>query len=34
MLKNISYGGILFQVEPPLPVQPGYVREFPFFPDS
>ena len=31
ILKNISYGGILFQVEPPLPVQPGYVREFTFF---
>ena len=31
MLKNISYGGILFQVEPPLPVQPGQVREFSFF---
>ena len=31
VLKNISYGGILFQVEPPLPVQPGHVREFSFF---
>jgi hypothetical protein len=31
MLKNISYGGILFQVEPPLPVQPGHVREFSFY---
>ena len=31
MLKDISYGGILFQVEPPLPVQPGQVREFSFF---
>jgi hypothetical protein len=30
-LKNISYGGILFQVEPPLPVQPGHIREFSFF---
>jgi hypothetical protein len=30
-LKNISYGGVLFQVEPPLPVQPGDVREFSFF---
>jgi hypothetical protein len=30
-LKNISYGGILFQAEPPLPVQPGQVREFSFF---
>jgi hypothetical protein len=32
MLKNISYGGILFQVEPPLPVEPGQVREFYFYP--
>lgn len=32
MLKNISYGGILFQVEPPLPVKPGQVREFYFYP--
>jgi len=31
MLKNISYGGILFQAEPPLPVQPGHVREFSFY---
>jgi len=31
ILKDISYGGILFQVEPPLPVQPGNVREFSFF---
>jgi hypothetical protein len=31
MLKNISYGGILFQVEAPLPVQPGHVREFSFY---
>ena len=31
MLKDISYGGILFTVEPPLPVQPGYIREFSFF---
>ena len=31
MLKNISYGGILFQVEPRLPVQPGQVREFSFY---
>jgi len=30
MLKNISYGGILFAVEPPLPVEPGQIREFPF----
>jgi hypothetical protein len=28
MLKNISWGGILFQVEPPLPVKPGNIREF------
>jgi hypothetical protein len=32
MLKNISSGGILFQVEPPLPVKPGQVREFFFYP--
>jgi hypothetical protein len=32
MLKNISYGGILFQVEPPLPVKTGQVREFYFYP--
>jgi hypothetical protein len=31
ILKNISYGGILFQAEPPLPIQPGHVREFSFF---
>ena len=31
MLKDISYGGILFTVEPPLPVQPGHIREFSFF---
>ena len=31
MLKDISYGGILFQVEPPLPVEPGNIREFSFF---
>ncbi len=31
ILKDISYGGILFQVEPPLPVQPGNIREFSFF---
>jgi PilZ domain len=31
MMKNISYGGILFQVEPPLPVKPGQVREFSFY---
>jgi hypothetical protein len=32
MLKNISCGGILFQVEPPVPVKPGQVREFYFYP--
>jgi hypothetical protein len=32
MLKNISHGGILFQVEPPLPAKPGQVREFYFYP--
>ena len=32
MLKNISYGGILFQAEPPLPVKPGQIREFYFYP--
>ena len=31
MLKNISYGGILFQAEPPLPVKPGHIREFSFY---
>ena len=31
ILKDISYGGILFTVEPPLPVQPGHIREFSFF---
>lgn len=31
MLKDISRGGILFQVEPPLPVEPGQIREFSFF---
>ena len=31
ILQNISYGGILFQVEPPLPVQRGDIREFSFF---
>lgn len=30
-LKNISYGGILFEAEPPLPMQTGHVREFSFF---
>jgi hypothetical protein len=30
ILKNISFGGILFQVEPPLPVKPGNIREFSF----
>jgi hypothetical protein len=32
MLKNISYGGILFQAEPPLPVKSGQIREFYFYP--
>jgi hypothetical protein len=32
MLKDISCGGILFQVEPPVPVKPGQVREFYFYP--
>ncbi len=31
MLKNISYGGILFQADPPLPVERGHVREFSFY---
>ena len=31
ILKDISYGGILFTVEPPLPVEPGHIREFSFF---
>jgi c-di-GMP-binding flagellar brake protein YcgR len=31
ILKNISYGGVLFLVEPPLPVKPGQVREFSFY---
>ena len=31
MLKDISHGGILFTVEPPLPVEPGQIREFSFF---
>jgi hypothetical protein len=31
ILKDISCGGILFQVEPPLPVEPGQIREFSFF---
>ena len=30
MLKNISYGGILFQVEPPLPVKTGRFGSFIF----
>jgi hypothetical protein len=29
--KISAVGGILFQVEPPLPVEPGQVREFAFF---
>jgi hypothetical protein len=32
VLKDISFGGVLFQVEPPLPVEPGQVREFYFYP--
>jgi hypothetical protein len=31
ILKDISQGGILFQAEPPLPVEPGQIREFSFF---
>jgi hypothetical protein len=31
VLKNISLGGVLFQVESPLPVQLGHVRDFSFF---
>ena len=31
VLKNISYGGILFLVEPPLPVKRGHIREFSFY---
>ena len=31
ILKDISYGGVLFQAEPPLPVEPGQIREFSFF---
>jgi hypothetical protein len=31
MLANISYGGILFQAEPPLPVERGHIREFSFY---
>jgi hypothetical protein len=31
MLKDISQGGILFQAEPPLPVEPGQIRDFSFF---
>ena len=31
MLKDISHGGIFFTVEPPLPVEPGHIREFSFF---
>ena len=30
-MKDISHGGILFQAEPPLPVEPGQIREFSFF---
>jgi len=31
VLKDISYGGVLFQVEPPLPVEQGHVRNFSFY---
>jgi hypothetical protein len=31
MLKNISYGGIFLQAEPPLPVKRGHIREFSFY---
>ena len=31
ILKDISQGGIRFQTEPPLPVEPGQIREFSFF---
>jgi hypothetical protein len=31
ILQDISQGGILFKVEPPLPVEPGQIREFSFF---
>ena len=31
ILKNISYGGMLFLVEPPVPVKRGQVREFSFY---
>lgn len=31
ILKNISYGGILFLVEAPVPVKRGQVREFSFY---
>jgi len=31
ILKDISTGGMLIKVEPPLPVEPGNIREFLFF---
>jgi hypothetical protein len=31
LLKNISYGGVLFLVEPPLALRRGHVREFSFY---
>ena len=31
ILKNISYGGIFFLVESPVPVKRGQVREFSFY---
>jgi len=31
ILKDISYGGVFFRAEPPLPVQLGHVRDFSFF---
>ncbi len=30
VLKNISFGGVLFQSDPPLPVERGHIREFSF----
>lgn len=31
ILKDISTGGMLIKVEPPLPVEPGNIRKFSFF---
>jgi hypothetical protein len=31
VLRDISYGGVFFRVEPPLPVAQGHVREFSFY---